>query len=193
MQDQDNRSTIGLPRLDDIRMLSLRAQLLLGLGITVILRGSLFLAGSLIVFAAIIGACLCFAITRSPGASLISFVVMNVVITIRTKNTVEGGAPSVLDLALGVLVIGVFAYWIVKLRLIERETISNSIGQLCITLFICWSIFVTALGLFDEHNVLLDAFKELLNLSMLLILPLLYFRFVKSGSKLEYGIFFSFI
>jgi O-antigen ligase len=166
--------------------LSTRVQIVAGVGISLLLAGSFILTESLIPFGILIGAFAVFAIVRNPVASLLAFIVINVFLTLHGKDT---GDPSSLDLALGIVIVLIMAYWLVRLRIFELESLSTSIGQLALALFAAWSVIVTIIGLFGDNNSFPNALREMLNLSPLLVLPIIYSRFIKLESPAERWLF----
>ena len=177
------------------RLLTLpkRQQILLGVGAVILLVVPFVMTQSLIPIGIILAAIIGYAVIRNPVWSIFAFVVINVVLAIRPKQELEGNAPSILDLLLGMVLVGISVYWIIRLRIFEREKLSQSIGQLCIALFMVWSVFVTIIGFIFNDWSINNAIRELLNLSPLLVLPILYSREIEPDSKNELRIFFTII
>ena len=144
------------------------------------------LTGSLLPFAIILGAFAVFATIRNPVASLFAFIVINVFLTLHGKDT---GAATATDLALGIVITLIMAYWLVRLRLFEVQSLTTSTGQLLLSLFAVWSVIVTIVGLFGEHTSFNNALREMLNLSPLIVLPIIYSRFVELESPAERWLF----
>jgi O-antigen ligase len=170
------------------RLLTLpkRQQILLGAGVVILLAGLFLLTGgSLIPLGILLVAAVGYAVIRNPVWSIFAFVVIDVVLTLRPKETLAGDAPTTLDLLLGIVLVGMVSYWIIKLRFYEFQSLSTSVGQLCLSLFFVWSLFVTALGFIFGQIPLFTPVRELLNLSPLLILPLLYELYITPDSKTE--------
>jgi O-antigen ligase len=126
---------------------------------------------------------------RNGVSSIFAYIIINVVLTLRTKDYVSNGAPSSLDLVLGIVLISIIIYWVVRIRILERQPLSHSIGQLLLCVFMVWSFGVTIVGFSNDHNSINNAIREILNLSPLLILPILYERFIEPGSKIESVLF----
>ena len=166
--------------------LSRRQQILVGIGTLATLLGTMFVAKSLLPLAALLGAGIAVAFIRNGVASIFGFIILNLALTIHGKESLSGNIPTAFDLVVGAILASITAYWLVKIRLIERQQISESIGILFISLFAIWSIAVTIIGLHNDHNSFGDALREMLNLSPFLILPILYERFVKPDSRQEY-------
>ncbi len=162
--------------------LSLRAQIATGIAIIAVLVGSFILTESLIPIAVILGGFVVFATVRNPVASLFAFIVINVILTLRGR---DNGEPTVLDLALGIVLALIMAYWLLRLRFFERQSLSTSKGQLALVLFAVWSLIVTLVGLSGEHTTLNFALRELLNLSPFLAIPIIYYNFVEFESPSE--------
>ncbi len=162
--------------------LSTRVQIIAGVGISLLLAGSFILTESLIPFGILIGAFAVFAIVRNPVASLLAFIVINVFLTLHGK---DNGTPTVIDLSLGIILMLIMAYWLIRLRIFELESLSTSTGQLALALFAAWSVIVTIIGLFGDNTTLNFALREMLNLSPLLVLPIIYTRFVELESPAE--------
>ncbi len=173
------------------RLLTLpkRQQILLGTGIVLLLVGSFMLTDSLIPLGALLAVGIGYAVIRNPVWSIFAFIIINVFIALRVKDDSVNGAPSTLDVVLGIFLVGIIGYWVLRLRILERQELSLSVGQLLLSLFIVWSVGVTIVGLYNEHNSPNVALREILNLSPLLILPLLYERFIEPGSKVETALF----
>jgi O-antigen ligase len=169
--------------------LTLIQQIVLGVSVTLTVITSLLLTNSFIVIAGIVGAAIMFAVIRNGVSSLFTFIIINVVLTLRTKDAGINGAPSPLDLLLGMMLVLIMGYWVVRLRILERQSISRSVGQLLLLVFMIWAVFVTIVGLQNDHNFPNDAIREILNLLPLIILPLLYERFIEPGSKIESALF----
>ncbi|HEY3876448.1 MAG TPA: hypothetical protein VGM92_13315, partial [Candidatus Kapabacteria bacterium] len=168
--------------------LSTGLQYTLGILATLVLAGSFLLTGSLITFVALLGAALLLAICLNPVASIFAIIIVNVVLAIHGKDS-STTASSGLDIVMGLVLVAIIAYWFVRIRLIERMPLSTTVGQLSLSIFAGWAVFVTAIGLLQPNSSLNDAIRELLNLSPLLILPVLYARSVPIGSKTEKWIF----
>ncbi len=169
------------------RLLTLpkRQQILLGAGVVLLLAGSFMLTGSLIPFGILLAAAVGYAVIRNPVWSIFGFVVINVVLTLRPKQSLAGDAPTALDLILGIALAGILCYWTTRLRFSESQPLSTSIGQLCLCLFFVWTLFVTALGFIYDQNPFFAALREILDLTPLLILPVLYERYITPDSKTE--------
>jgi O-antigen ligase len=162
--------------------LSLRAQIATGIAIIAVLVGSFILSESLIPIAVILGAFVVFATVRNPVASLFAFIVINVFLTLHGKDT---GEATGTDLALGVVIVLIMAYWLVRIRIFELDSMSTSKAQLLLFLFAIWSGVITMIGLFGEHTSFTNALREMLNLSPLVALPIIYSRFIKLESRAE--------
>lgn len=167
----------------------LRTQLLLGAAVVVFLLLSFLFTKSLIPIAVLLGVGICWMLLRSPLWSILGFMGINVLITLMPREEGFGGAPTSTDLALGGLLVIIIAYWFVKIRIIERQPLSSSAVQLSLMLFFAWAIVVTAIGITAENNPLGNAIRELLNLLPLLIIPVLYERYIAPDSKEENWIF----
>jgi O-antigen ligase len=172
------------------RLLTLpkRQQILLGAGVVFLLAGSFMLTGSLIPLGALIALTIGYAVIRNPVWSICAFVVINVVIAIRPRTVLANDAPTALDLVFGIFLIGIIGYWIVKVRFFEGLQFNQSVGQLCMSLFTIWAIFVTALGFIFTENPFNTALREILNFLPMLILPVLYERFIEPDSKAEQSV-----
>ncbi len=169
--------------------LSAIQQFLLGGVVVLAAAASLFFTNSLILLAALLGAAVVFAVVQNGVSSIFAFIVINVALTLRPHEDTIGGAPTMLDLLLGMVLAAIACYWIVRLRFLERQDLSHSLGQLLMALFVVWSVIVTSIGLFGDHTSLNNALREMLNLSPLLVLPIIYSRFVKLDSRAERWLF----
>jgi len=147
----------------------------------------------MLLLAALLGAGIMFALIRNGVGSIFAFIIINVALTLRTKEASVGGGPPTLDLLLGIALICLFASWLVRIRILESQELGRSVGQLFMAIFMVWSIFVTILGLPSDHTSFGDGLRELLNLAPLLVLPILYERFVDADSKNEARIFLTII
>jgi O-antigen ligase len=161
----------------------------LGAGLVLLLAGSILTGdGSLIGLYAIIGLAVGIYIVRDPSFSLFAFIVINVVLIVRPHSG-ENGAPSILELLMGVWMALMMAYWLLKIRVLEAEQLSHSLGQLLMLGFLIWSAFITSYGIVVDDNPFYTGLRELLNLTPLLILPILFQKFIRSGSREELAIF----
>ncbi len=186
-----NRTTFGFATERMLR-LSFAQMAIVGAAILLLLAGSFFLAGPIIGFGAVFALLLGLLFVRDPIHSILAFVVINVVLILRPKQVLAGGAPTPLDLFLGLFLGAVMCYWLLRLRVVENQPLSHSTSQFLIILFAIWSIFVTVIGfLTGGNNSLGIGIREMLNLSPLVILPILYERFVEPDSKPERAIFLS--
>ena len=131
--------------------------------------------------AGIVGIVFVFAVVRNAASALFALITITVILTLRTRDAGMDGAPSTLDLILGIIVVSIIGYWIIRIRILERQTLSVSVGQLFFVLFIIWAAAVTVIGLQNEHNTFNEALREILNLLPLLIIPILYERFIEPG------------
>jgi O-antigen ligase len=168
--------------------LPLSTQIIASASIIVLLAGSFMLTKSLIPIAIIIGAFAVFATVRNPVASLFAFIVINVLLTLRGK---DNGTPTAIDLSLGIIITLIMAYWLVRLRLFELQSLTTSAGQLTLSLFVVWTMIVTTIGLFGDNTSLNFALREVLNISPLFVLPIIYSRFIKYDSRAEHWLFSS--
>ena len=182
-------STGITPTVGGVLALPLPTQILLGAGTAIILIASFVMTQSLLGFAAILGILLLWFVVRSPILSLFAFIVINVVLTLRPKADTIGGAPSTLDLLLGLCLAAIIGYWIVRIRIIEWQPLSTSVGQLCMVLFFVWAAFTTLGGILFNYNPVAVGLREYLNLLPFLILPVLYERYIKPDSKQETKLF----
>jgi O-antigen ligase len=167
-----------------------RQQILLGAAAVVMLLGSLFMTHSLIPLGIILGGFLAYAVIRNPVWSIFAFIVINVILSLSPKQYIEGNAPSLLDISMGVILVGITIYWTVRLKFFERQNLSQSIGQLSMALFMIWSLIVTVVGIAVYHWNVNDAAREILNLSPLFILPVLYSQSIQPDSKNEFHLLF---
>ncbi|HEX5317092.1 MAG TPA: hypothetical protein VFX22_10620, partial [Candidatus Kapabacteria bacterium] len=119
-----------------------RQQILLGAAAVVLLAGSVIITHSLIPLGIILGGFLAYAVIRNPVWSIFAFIVINVILSLSPKQYIEGNAPSLLDISLGVILVGITIYWTVRLKFFERQNLSQSIGQLSMALFMIWSLIV---------------------------------------------------
>ncbi len=149
------------------------------------------MSGSAIPMYALIGVALAVWVIRDPVRSLFAFIVINVVLTLRPASAGPDGLPSAFDLLMGTSLTGIMGYWLIKVRIFERDQLSNSLGQLAMALFIVWSVLVTAYGIVENNNPFNIALRELLNLTPLFVLPIIYERYVNAGSIIESSIFVS--
>jgi O-antigen ligase len=165
-------------------------QWLLGLIATILLCGLFFLTHSILVvylFPCLFGL---IAVIRNPVYSIYAFIVLNILLLLRLPGSGSVDAPGIKEIIAGLFLIGIIIYWIVRIRIFESEPLSNTLGQLFLVLFFGWSIPITIGGLFLDHHFASSAFREVLNLLPLLILPVLYERHIVSGSSQEKTIFF---
>ncbi|MFI5200843.1 MAG: O-antigen ligase family protein [Candidatus Kapaibacterium sp.] len=171
-------------------MLTPWTQVLLGVVVAGVLLVSFFVTNSLIPIAAIFGLALMWVVLRNPVYSIIGFMAINVVITLRPKSEeLAGGIPTPLDLVLGLGLAVIIAYWIFRIRILEQQPLSTSGSQLSIVIFFIWAAIVTFGGIIFNANPPSVALREILNLLPLLILPLLYERYLKTDSKQESMLF----
>ncbi len=169
------------------RLLTLpkRQQILFGVGMVALLVVPFIMTQSLIPLGIILATAIGYTVIRNPTWSIFAFVVINVVLTLRPKQSLAGDAPTALDLILGIALAGILCYWITRLRFSESQPLSTSIGQLCLCLFFVWTLFVTVLGFLYDQNPFFAALREILDLTPLLILPILYERYITPDSKTE--------
>ncbi|MGH2639029.1 MAG: O-antigen ligase family protein [Rhabdochlamydiaceae bacterium] len=165
--------------------LPVRTQWLIGAGVAVFLLLSFLLAQSLVPIALVLGVAACWMMLRTPLASILGFMGINVLITLMPREQGLGGAPTGVDLALGGALVIIMGYWFFRIRVVERQPISGSASQLSLMLFFPWAVLVTIIGIVAEHNPADVAIREILNLLPLLILPVLYERYIIPGSKDE--------
>jgi len=173
------------------RLLTLpkREQILLGLGLVVLLVVPIMMTESLIPIGIVLAAAIAYAVIRNPVGSIFAFTVINVLLTLRPKQQLAGDAPTILDLGLGIILTGILFYWIVRFRIYEFGTLSTSVGQILLYLFSIWAVFVTLLGFVLDQNPFITGLREMLNISPLLILPVLYERYITPDSKTEQLLF----
>src|SRR5437762_11152444 len=76
-------------------------QVLLGLGLIGVLVPAFFLTHSLLIYGVLIAVVLGVLVIRNPVWSILAFIVINVTLSIRPKQQLEGNAPSALDVDLG--------------------------------------------------------------------------------------------
>lgn len=128
-------------------------------------------------------------ILRRPSTSIIAFILINTVITLRPKDETSLGAPNALDLALGVLLALIMAYWFIKVRVFDFQPLSSTTGELLLILFLGWSAFVTLVGVTTGEAGVSVGLRELLNIVPAAFFPFFYSRFIKSNSREETWIF----
>src|SRR5438105_1774905 len=105
-------------------------QWLMSAGIAAFLLLSFLLTKSLIPIAALLGVALIVAMLRSPLLSVLGFMGINVLISVRPHEAGLGGAPTAVDLALGGALVIIIGYWFLKIRIFERQLLSASAAQL---------------------------------------------------------------
>ncbi len=168
--------------------LTLREQVLLGLGVVLVLITGFVTAQSFLVSAALLALFAVVVVVGNPIAAILSFIGVSVFLSIRSKpTTTEAGGA--IDAILGLLLISICAYWVIKFRLIERRTLNFSLAQLLLAMFLLWGILVTVFAVGANEADSTTGVRELLNLSPLFILPILYERFVETDSRAEHLIF----
>lgn len=179
-----NRTTFGFATERMLR-LSFAQMAIVGAAILLLLVGGLVVASPVFGYGAVLALLLGILLVRDPLYSILSFVVINVVLMIRPKANLPGAAPTPFDLALGLILAVIIGYWLLRIRLLEGDRLNSSASQLAISLFFVWAVIVTAIGFLDGNNSFPLALREVLNLSPLLILPILYERFIESDSSDE--------
>ncbi len=172
-----------------MRSLSLGQQITIWVSIVLVLSASFILSQSLIPVAVVLALLSAALIVRNPVAVIFAFIVSNVALELRPKYMIHGGAPGPLELIIAILMSGILAYWVVRLRIFEGQVLSESFGQLSMAFFAIWSFFVTAVMLRGAHASFPNALREMIDFVPLLILPILYSRFVDHDSKWERRIF----
>jgi len=180
---------IPLPAFDFRRMRK-GCQWVLGLVATVFLGGLFFLTHSILIVYLIPCLLGLVAVIRNPIYSIYTFVVFNFILILRSPGSSSVDAPGAKEILAGLFFIGIIIYWIVRIRILESEPLSSSLAQLFLVLFFGWSIPITMGGLLLPHHFASSAFREVLNLLPLLILPILYERYIALGSRQEKVIFF---
>jgi O-antigen ligase len=173
----------------NMQPLSRGQQIAIGVSTVLALTASFIWAKSLIPLAAVLTLIAAVLIIRNPVAAIFAFIVSNMALEFRPKDMIHSGAPGLFELMVGLLMAGVLAYWLVRLRILNGQVLSESIGQLCMVLFSVWSVFVTAVMTNGPHTSFPNALREMIDFVPLLILPILYYRFVEHDSKLEWSIF----
>ena len=149
-----------------------------------------FVTGSVLIpCIAVVAVCLAVYVVSDPVRSIFAFILINVALTLRPHGAQQGDAPTAFDLAMGVCLVGIMVYWVVRLRILENQTLSMSIGQLAIAIFMVWSVILTAYMLVFGNNVMFPAIRETLNLSPLIVLPFLYEKFIDPESDKQQRIF----
>ncbi|HWF43165.1 MAG TPA: O-antigen ligase family protein [Candidatus Kapabacteria bacterium] len=176
---------------DSLAILTTRTQVLLGAGVIAVLLLSFLITNSLLPIVGILGLVVMWVILRDPVYSIIGFIAINVIITLHPKADTIGGAPSGFELVLGFCLVSIIGYWIFRIRIFEWSSLSESPVQISLMLFFVWSILVTIGGVILNQNSPAIAVRELLNLLPLLIMPVLYVRFIIPGSKAENWLFAS--
>src|SRR5437773_1854560 len=102
-----------LPRVFELTIFQ---QILLVIGIILTAGASLFLTNSLIPFAVVACGAIMFAVIRNGVSSLFALIIINIILTLRTKEAGINGAPSFLDLVLGIMLVSIIGYWVIRLR-----------------------------------------------------------------------------
>jgi O-antigen ligase len=164
-------------------------QWLIGFGVAAFLLVSLFLTHSLLVILILCGFVMGVVVVRNPSYSLYAFIIINVILSMRLLRGGSIDSPGALESIAGLCFVAIILYWVIYIRLILFEPLSQSSAQLPVMLFFVWSIPTTILHLFFPHSSPIMAIREILNLLPLLILPVLYERFIEPGSGEEKKIF----
>ena len=170
-----------------IAALPIAQQFWLGLGLVLVLFGSFLATETFVVAAGFLAVIVGALIVRNPVRSIFAFILCNVFLVLLAKPKFGGAtpAPTIVDYGFALLFAAIIGFWIVRMRIIQAEPLSRSLPQLFINVFAVWGLLVTAIGFINGNNTLNSASREILNLSPLLILPLLYERFIVPDSKTE--------
>jgi O-antigen ligase len=150
-------------------------QFLTGSVVLLLFGLSLWIGNPLIPVGIVAAVLLLWLIVRTPFNSLLTLIAANVLLSLKPRPAANAdGAPSLLDVVFGIILIGVSVYWVVRLKILERKPLGVHRAQLYISLFIAWSIAMTLIGIavFDDRPA--AGIREILNLLPLLIIPMLY-------------------
>lgn len=129
-------------------------------------------------------------ILRNAFRSLLALIGIDVLISSRPQFLqASDSGLSPIDLLAGVVMVSILAYWTIRIRIVQDEPLSQTSAQLSLILFFLWSILVTAINSVLFENRPLVAVRELLNLSPLFIIPILYLEIVSKHPDHEIRIF----
>jgi O-antigen ligase len=166
-------------------------QIGIAIGLSVLLAGLFITMESPMGWVALFAMIAMMLVIRNPTLSLFAFIISNVILALRPREIGQEGAPTVLDLLFGICLAAIIGYWMIRIRILESQALSTDRSHLLIILFGAWSVLVSATGFLSGNNQFFPALREMLNLSPLAILPLLYERYVQPDSATERRIFVS--
>ncbi len=150
-----------------------------------VLGGGTIIFGSIIPIIALIAIAIMSVVVINPFLSLLGVLVVNVFLAVRSPVAAVTGAPSAIELIIGVLLSLIIGYWLIQLRILQWKSLSTSVGQLLIVFFVAWSIMATIIGLSQNPTSFQYSLRELLNVMPLLFLPILYERYIPAYSSKE--------
>jgi hypothetical protein len=119
---------------------------------------------------------------KSGDAALRLFIGTSFALTFR-MGSMEGF--DIVDILAGLAMGGVLLVWWIRLLLIERVSLTYTVPQLFASLYIAWGLFIGVGGILWWNNSLNDWVRELLIMSPLLVVPMLYVRLFEAGSAAE--------
>jgi O-antigen ligase len=140
--------------------------------------------------ALLIGLLISWKIFSSALGSLLALIGINILISSRPQflgSSDSGMSP--IDILAGFLMVGILVYWVIRIRIFERESLAMTSAQLSLIFFFLWAISVSVINAIVSDNDLLIAIRQLLNLSPLFIIPILYVRIIAENPHHERWIF----
>ena len=174
---------------DSRAVLPLKTQLYLSCSVIVLVAFSFIYTQSAIGLAVVAGAMVLWKVIQSPLLSILGFIFIDVLIIFFPRARGVEGVPTAMDLGIGIVLALIVGYWLFRIRIIEWQPLSTSPLQVSLMLFFAWSVLVTAGGIVVENNPPAAGLREILNFIPLLIIPVLYERYIVPGSKDENWIF----
>jgi hypothetical protein len=118
--------------------------------------------------------------------SLVLYILVTVVVMFQAPRE---GKASMLDLLAGAVMIGLTVYWFVRIRIIEGQAFSVDRLHMLLVIYFVWSSVVGIFGMWLYGNSANDWLREMLIQLPLVLMPFLFVRSIKPGSKEERVIF----
>lgn len=173
-----------------LNMLTRRQQIALGVATVLLLVVPFLFKGSLTVMLLCLLSITAFLILRNALLSIFVLIILEVLTTMVNQSYHGDDKMNTIEYLIGISMAVLTFAWFVRIRVIESQPLSGSKGTLMVILFGCFSIISSLFGLLAGSNVMFVV-AEILNLTPILILPLLYEKYVLTDSRSERSIFWA--
>jgi O-antigen ligase len=121
-------------------------------------------------------------VVRSGMVALYTFIVVVLGLNFRIRE-IRGTDP--IDLLAGAAVFGILVIWSARIWLIERDQAAFETPQIAVNAFLAWGMLTGLVGMVGWNNALNHWLRETSIFAPLVIVPLLYVRFIGNDVRNE--------